>query len=400
MRDTIDREEWTGINNRSTRKRVPEGFVRDAVNLDPLNGKTMALRAGYERVAAATAARGALAIRSKVVFADGAELKAFDTRTNSLEVLAAIDAAGRLIGTVHNEELFFCTDTELLRYDGSRLRAWGVPKVQAQPVPTLSTGGIPAGNYQIAATFVDAAGDEGPTSIPLLVTLADYAAMTFTLPTPPAGGKVRLYVSPRESSSLFLQFEGTGTAVLSTLRDDTARNDLINLDGPVIADRMIARGGCIYMVSGSTIWNTMPFRPHLVDRAKGFTQYPAQVDVLTATEHGVFVCADRTYYIADGETDDAKQVIPLEYGGVAGSDVLLPDGRVAWMTQYGLAIGSDGGQVQMVSMDAFVPELALSGASGMLDHNGNQLVVSTMQAAAGGNPLAASDYYEAEIVPL
>ena len=74
------------------------------------------------------------------------------------------------------------------------------------------------------------------------------------------------------------------------------------------------------------------------------------------------------------------------------------DGRAAWMTPYGVALSNGQGAATLISQENFVPELATQGSSGIVEHNGNQQVVTTMTGARGANPLAAGDYYEAEII--
>lgn len=398
MVDPVVRSGWRGINNRAQAKRLPDGYVRDMVNLDPLVGGTLGMRGGFTKVASATAARGCLAVRNQIVYADGDQLMAFNTDTNAAVALATIDGAGRLAGTVLNDELFLCTETELLRYDGFTLRAWGVPTVTAQPLPVIGTGGMAAGNYQMACTLVDAHGDEGATVNPLVFALAQGSSLTVTPPTPPTGGYARVYVGPAEGGTLYLQYEGTDPYTVSVLRDDTARLDLLNLRGPAAGSLMAARGGVIYCADGGVLWMSLPMRPHLRDAVKGFFQYSSDVSVVAAVDGGVYVAADKTWFISDTETQEARQTVKLAVGAVAGTQTTLPDGRVAWMTQYGLAIGDKQGNVQLISEKAFAPELAGVGASGMLEHNGNQMVVTTLGAQRRDNPLAASDYYDAEIV--
>ena len=67
------------------------------------------------------------------------------------------------------------------------------------------------------------------------------------------------------------------------------------------------------------------------------------------------------------------------------------------MTRYGQAVLSGDG-IQLVNRETFAPVKADNGAAGVLDENGNQLVVTTMQGANKPNPLAASDFFIGEIV--
>lgn len=403
MSEFQTRQKWSGIDNRVNAKAMPPGSVRDMVNLDPLPGGVLGLRSGFTKRSDALSARGALAVKDCIVYADGTQLTAYSTTTNSQVVLGAVAGSGRLVGSVLNEELFFCTENETLRFDGNRLRPWGVPTVDYQPVPTVVAGGFAPGGYLVACSHVDAFGDEGSTGTPILMNMDAGTGLHVTLPTPLVGGRVRLWVGPRDGGTLYLQFEGEGEAVVTNVRDDTQRLDLINLRPPMVADHMESSRSVLLMAEGKTLWFTLPMRPHLVNVSKSFFQYPAPIDVLIGTTGdagpgGVYVCSDKTYWITGLETDDPQQVVMLPHGAVPGTAVELPSGKVAWMTRYGLAVGDESGKIQLVSEANFVPDPADHGASGMLEHNGNQLVVTTMQST-GNNPLAAGDYYDLEIVP-
>lgn len=390
---------WSGgIHNRANSKSVPDGFVRDLVNLDPLVGGELGLRSGFDQRVAATNARGALAVGQRILFADGSSLICYDTQTSTATVLAQIAGGGRLAGAVLNEELFFCTANETLRFDGSTLRAWGVPTVVNQPVPTVTGGSLLAGTYQAAMTLVNAQGEEGATVNPIQISVPDGAGLVFILDGIPSGYTARLYVSPASAETLYLQYEGSGDYAVTIIRDDAASLETLNMRAPIGGDQMASLGSILLIADGSTLWHTMAMSPHLVDMSKNFFQYPAPISVVLQVDGGVFVCADKTYFLQAPESGNVVQSKKLEYGAVPGTGSILPNGRAAWMTQYGLAVGALDGSVTLLSQNNFVPEMAQYGASGVLDHNGNQMVVTTMSGQKGPNPLAASDYYEAEIV--
>ena len=390
---------WAGgINNRANFREMPQGFVRDLVNFDPLEGGVLGLRTGFEQRYAATNARGALSVGTKVIFADGTALMCFDTSTNSAHELAQIAGTGRFVGTVLNEELFLCTANEVLRFDGSTLRAWGVPTVTIQPLPVIVGGGLPAGTYQAAITLVNAQGEEGGTTNPIQITVPDASALVFLAPALPDGHALRLYVSSSSGENLYLQYEGADDYIVNVLRDDTARLDTLNLREPVGGDQVAAVNSVLLIADSKTLWCTRPMSPHLLDASKCFFQFAAPISLIIGVGGGAFICADKTYFIQSPESDQVALLNVFEYGGIYGTGSVLPDGRATWMTQYGLAVGALDGTATLLSQANFIPELATEGASALLEHNGNQMVVTTMRGQRGANPLAASDYYEAEIV--
>ncbi|MBD1554770.1 hypothetical protein [Pseudomonas typographi] len=400
MADLIPRNNWSlGINNRAPWRSLPEGSARDIVNLDPMPGGGIALRRGYQQVYAGSAVRGALAVGNYVLIADGTSLCCYDTTTDSSTVLKTIAGAGRFNGAVLNDELFFCTENETLRFKDGVLRTWGVQTASSHPVPTIVAGGLAAGEYQCAITFVDAYGDEGGTVSPLLITVTDDTGLQFTLPTPPEGGFCRLYVGPRQASTLYLQFEGSGTALITSIDDSTARLETLNCRTPVVADFIEAHNAVLLMADGAVLWHTDPMHPHLRSPMRGFLQFGASIDGVMSSDGGVFVAADQTFFIAGLETDQAQQLKVFPHGAVRGTFTRTADNHAAWMTRYGIAKSDGQGGAALLSADRFVPEIAASGQSGLLESNGNQLVVTTMTPSQSGNPLAAADYYDVEIVP-
>ena len=388
-----------GANNIASKDRVPEGFVRNAVNVDFLPGGAMALRAGYEQVYAGTAVRGVLALGKFLLIADGTNLVELNTESGVSRTLRTIAGAGPFVGDVLNEVLYFCTANECLQYDGSTVRPWGVPDVFYQPNVTASgSGGLIAGYYQVAVTYTDAWGLEGGTDRPAIIQAAANSALVVTIPTLPSGCTANIYVSFAEGETLYLQdvASAPGPVTIGLIRDDTARCTTILKRAPTPGAHVVAHNSILAVGVNNTVEMTMPMRPHLVDRISGFVQYGAPVGAMVSAG-GLFVSADKCYALTNVETNGISQEVVLEFPAVPGTAVKLPDGRGAWMTRYGQAMLSGDG-VQLVNRETFAPVKADNGAAGVLDENGNQLVVTTMQGANKPNPLAASDFFIGEIV--
>jgi hypothetical protein len=400
MADSQNRSDWSGgINNRSDWRSVPAKFVRDAVNVDPNEGPGVSLRTGYEAVYRGGNIRGVLAVNSYLLIADGSTLLAFDTRNSTATALATIAGAGRFNGAVLNDELFFCTENETFRFKEGHLRPWGVTTLSYQPVPSVVAGGLRAGEYQCAATFVDAYGDEGGTTAALVITVPEGSGLQFDLPTPPAGGAVRLYVGNVQGATLYLQFEGTGTVLITQVDDSSARLETMHMRAPMPADYIEAHNSVLLLVEDRVMWLTRPMRPHLRQPMTGFYQYPKTIEGVLSADNGVFVSAGVTYHLTNVETNEPVQNRVFDFPAIPGSFTRTPDDLAAWMTRYGLAKSDGKGRAVLMSEANFLPQLAVKGRSGILETNGNQLVVTTLTPGPGGNPLAASDYYEVEIVP-
>lgn len=400
MEQVIRREGWAkGIDNKSNTRDMPEGSVRDSVNFDPLTSGTLALRSDAVQKVAGTNIRGALAAGHHILLADGDTLKVFDTKTGATTALATIDSSGLFAGAELNGELFFCTTTQCLRYSPEKgLRRWGVPTVTTQPMPTVTDGGLAAGTYQLAMTWFDTAtGEEGGTTLALSIMINDGQGLSVTLPAM-TGYTPRLYVSHANGSTLYLQAAGDGTYLISSVDVGTARLQTMHYTHPTPFTYAAQHNSTIAFAHDRVMWLTDPMHPHLVSPSRSFFQFADDVGMVLSVNTGLYVSADKTWYISDVSSDSpaAREVFP--FPAVPGSGAMTPDGRAGWMTPYGVCIGGEGGQVRLLSDDRFAPQLADKGSSGIVQWNGNQLFVTTMPGDRVNNGFVAQDYFEGEVI--
>ena len=393
-----------GIDNLTPPDRVPQGFVRAAVNVDTTPGGQLHLRTGYASLYAGTAVRGVLALGHKLLVADDTDLVEVDTRTTASRVLRSIAGSGQFIGDTLNDRLYFQTANETLIYDGTDVREWGVPDVLAQPLPSVGTGGaLLAGQYKLAVTFSNAEGSEGGTDAPLILTLSAGASLTVNLPAPPSGGTVNLYVSTSNGQTLYLQDTraAAGSVTLTALRDDTRILTTAYLRRPPLGSVVRTHDAQLAIAAGNVVWTTAPFHPHLVDMRRGYFQYATEVNALLS-DGDLFVSADKCYAINSVVADDPGQRTLLEFPAIRGTEVSLPDGRKAWMTRYGQAITAKDtrgtSRLELVNREHYAPADADRGAAVVNDHNGHQTIITTTRMPHGPNPLAARDVFTGEVL--
>ena len=137
--------------------------------------------------------------------------------------------------------------------------------------------------------------------------------------------------------------------------------------------------------------------PHLHDPIAGFFQYASPVNLLVATDGGVFIGTDDATFFLSGLENEPAQILALNIGAIAGTGVALPDGRAAWFTRYGQAIGAADGSVALINSGKFSPDLAADGAAGLVEHNGNQMLVTTMRGPIRTSGLGVGFHHSLEI---
>jgi hypothetical protein len=385
-----------GINNLSPANRLPEGFVRDLMNLDPVGGN-FEMRTGYEKVVAGTACRAVMSLGERVLFVDGTDLFELDLSTNATRVLRTVAGAGPVASCTHAGELFISTANETLRYDGQTLREWGVPDVSGQPLVSISAR--KPGRRLYAMTYTNQYGEEGGTVSAANVPEGVYE---FTIPPLAAGLKANLYVSSLNGRTLYLQgaYETAGPVVVNRPVDDTRSLATMHMYKPLPGAHLASWRGALLIAYGGVLQVTHPLSPHLVSRDTAFFQYPRDIEMLLAGERAVYLSADKVYQLTDPDTAEPKQSTVTDYPAVAGTGTILPDGRAVWLTRYGMSVESPDPREGIVqpNRQTFAPEEAGRGASGVVDNNGNEMVVTTLRDSGGANTLVAQDYFEAEVI--
>lgn len=389
----VRKDNWAkGANNLAKPERLPEGFVRELVNLDPTDGGQLELRGDYERVHQATDMRLAVALPGRVVYVDGDDIGCYSRDTDSAETLGSLAPAGEVAGVAFNGQVYLSSIYESLRTDGRVVKPWAVPA----PAFTLDVidGSLPAGIYKVAVTAFGADGEESGSE-PLMVRLSGEQAVRVNAVD---ARPLHVYVSPANGATLFSQGPLiVGAMAITRVDDQGARLTTTGMVPMPACSLLAAHHGVLLGASGNCVVFTSPMHPHLMDPVSGFFQYPEAPAVIASTEGGVYVVADQTYFITGLDTDSPSQIAVLALGAVRGSAVELPDKRVAWFTRYGQAIGNSAGEVSLPNRQTYAPDLAACGAAGVLEHNGKPLVITTMRGAAKPNNLATGDFADLEI---
>lgn len=365
-------ENWAGgANNIAKPDRLPGGHVRQLVNLDASADGALSLRAGFEQVFEGDNVRGAGLAGDKILIVDDNGLTAFDARTGASAPVGGTIGPGPLACVTHNQQLYMTTPAQTWRYDGDALKQWGIaePAVSFDVIPGPLTGQV-----KVAVT---ALGDDGEESgcEPYLFSLNN-EAITVTSNDPRT---LLFYASPPNHQALYRQARGAGPVTLTQVRDETERLTTAGLVPYPACALLCSHHGMIVGASDRFVVCSEPFMPHLYDPVQRFFVYDSPVTMLAATEGGVFVGTDHaTYFVSALESAPAQRRV-LDYGAVQGTGFNLPDGRAAWFTHYGQAIGNLDGTVALINDDRLAPEIATQGSAGIVEHNGNRMLVTTMR---------------------
>lgn len=392
--DKTRADSWAaGANNIAKPERLPEETVALAVNVDPTAGGKFDLRVGFEQVLAGATMRALFEAGDLLVLVDGAQLLAYDPAADTPIELDTIAASGPVAATYLNDALYLNTLNESLRFDGQAITPWAVPAPRFEV--QLVAGQMPAGLYKVAVTAVDGGVESGV--LPLLVRLNGAQDLRVLCNDP---RDCRVYCSVADGQTLYLQGRPLAGAMrLAYVADDTQRLETAELERLPFCDRLSTHNSLIIGSRGRYLYHTEPMWPHLHNPVSGFLQFASEIVMHASVGTGLFVATTgKTYFITGIGTEEVQQVEVLNIGAAPGSAVQLPDRRVAWFTQYGQAIGSADGVVSLPNRPNYAPDIGSVGAAGVLEHNGNQMVVTNMRGELQGNRLRARDFASLEVI--
>lgn len=381
------RDQFTGSNNIAKPERLPEGAVVDAVNMDFTVGGKAELRTGFDLVRSGSGIRAIYgAGDSLVLIAENRVIKIDEGQDQEIATISH----GPVAATWHNSELFLNTEIDSLRISATS-KPWAIhdPSFSLDIV----SGNLPAGVYKIAVTAVEQDFESG--CLPMVVTLDGSQDIRINVSD---ARTCRLYSSVANGQTLYHQGTAHTTNLLGLPVDDTARLETEHLYPLPFCSILCSHNSLILGARGNYLFHTRPMLSHLHNPEQDFFQFSAPITIIADAGEGFYVCADRTYYISGAGSAEVAQRVVLEFGAIEGTNITLPDGSASWFCEYGQVIAGEGGEVQLINRASYSPETAKAGAAGFLEHNGNQMIVTTMRGESNGSRLASSDHWKLEVL--
>ena len=166
---------------------------------------------------------------------------------------------------------------------------------------------------------------------------------------------------------------------------------------PMPAGQHIAYHGSRLLVAvGSALLYSEPFTPHLRDEARGFELFPAPITGLAAVEAGVFVMADKTYFLAGGLPAQTVRAV-LEYGAPEQQPGYRKDGGAHWMGERGLVSCTRAGEIANLQEARVALRAQGTAATLVREADGMQTLVAAL-GEAGNTGAGVGSYAQARIV--
>ncbi|AOG21919.1 hypothetical protein [Acidovorax sp. RAC01] len=155
-------------------------------------------------------------------------------------------------------------------------------------------------------------------------------------------------------------------------------------------------GGRLLVAVGAVLVYSEPFTPHLRDAARGYEMFPAPITCIAAVEGGVFVMADKTYFIAGGFPAQTVRAV-LSYGAPEQQAGYRSDGSAHWMSSKGVVSCTPGGELQNLQEKNVALDAQGSAATLWREADGTEVIVAALSAPSS-TAAGVGSYAQARIV--
>jgi hypothetical protein len=162
---------------------------------------------------------------------------------------------------------------------------------------------------------------------------------------------VNVFVSPVNGDALFLAERlpiGTTSTTLYVPPEQGGRCMTLHM-APMPAGHIVRQHqGKLLVARGAAVFTSQPYAYGIYDPAEDFMQFPAEVTLLEPVGAGLFIVADKTYFLPNGSGAAIAEVLP--YGAPRGAAVQRGEGGgIYWMGDRGLVQATDDGQAKNVN---------------------------------------------------
>lgn len=380
-RDLVQLGPWPrGANNVAREDSVPATSFRKGVNVDVLPGGKVRRRQGRTKVA-----DGADSLWSNGSYAlcrKGSKLMRFAPASGLTELFDGLSPVSRMTYCSVNDRIYVSDGRRALCVtpaDGV-VRPWGVPTPAGQPSLTATTnGGLDAGDYQVAITYVSDLGEESGSPMAASISVLQGGGIGFSsIPAPvdASVSKIRIYRTHTDDEEFFLAGEMPTNATSGTLYKSTlgARLETL-LMSPLPAGQLAAfAAGRVWVAAGSVLYRSQPQRYGLCALRSDYYTYAADIDLVApatdadsgAAVPGVFVAAgDRTFFLRGSDPDSFVNTVAYTSGAVPGTLAQVAGGQLGidgmpdvplplWVAKNGtICVGMPDGSVMGLTTGRF-----------------------------------------------
>ena len=381
--NTVDPEELSGYD----RSKFP---VLAAENVYLTNGRRLKSRPGYA-LSTAGNYHSLWSTPTITLVASEGELRSLDTDLNE----TVLDT-----GLVPNSQISYAEAADRVYYmnangergmiqDGAR-SPWGIPAPGAG-ILTSTTGAMPAGTYRVGVTQrLDTGVESGVLDLPS-ITISAGEGISVHLPSPDADAvEFSIYCSHAGGQNLFAAATVPYTTTTHTITNTTSFGQMIKtLDviEPPSGTQILYHYGRMYIVVGRYLYYSDALA-HSWFRDDQFFAFPDSISLAAPVDGGIYVSADKTYYLQGTDPKSMSQTDVSDAQAVAGTLEYLYPGdapdinkpHAVWISDRGFVLGAPGGSMTLLTEDQFTFAVSAEGSLNLVKRDGVATLIGLMES--------------------
>lgn len=374
---TLPKGPFLGINNRrpdfALHVKDTGDFVRDAVNVDLDNAGLFRRRKVSALINAQVSphslymvsATSGYVVRSGAIY--------------SIALPSYSETLFKLLSNndpVHwlewNGDIYYSNGVDSGRIRGSTWYPIALPTL-AEPSVSSQTGGtLEQGWYQIAYSYYNSAtGEEGGVSPSCNYQLTSGGTIRVVLPNSTSGATHAIIYCSTLNGSIPLYKASValgGVGYYDITSPGSGREANQRYEAPLPGGKLFMFNGCLCSYNGKNVYEGVPFRPGYYLPSEGRIPFTADVSNCVPAQNGIYIVADKAYWIPGTRITTAQDVIQdvLPYGAVAHTEFEVPNKtQYGWFSDSGFVIAGTNGEVQAIMSDNIKIDTATLPSSGV-----------------------------------
>ena len=375
----IKLERFKGMDNRHKSNALPDGFLRNLVNIDVDDEGKLSLRQGSTLLYS-----GDVHSLYKRYFVEGGDLKILNSDSSATTLDAGVGDA-KMAYAVIGSKIYFSNGIVTGILENESVSRWGVTRPVIQPHATLVTSGdLFEGTYHYAITWIDYNGEESGAIKSESIEVASGGGIQLTqFIKPPVNiEKIAVYVSQSNSEQLYLYGEYSRTLANITIEKHISDIVLKTQFGnkPLPTDVLTAHDGYIYMADGNLLRRTSDVNYGLV-MPNAYWPFDTEIQIIASIPNALYIITKTNTYIIStigGELFPKKDPVK-PYGGTKGTlSYDKTTQAAAWYSDRGYVVADTEG-VHELAYDNVASSKFERGATDIVEIDGAKKIVGSLQ---------------------
>lgn len=403
-----------GLDRVNHEDKINSASLDEATNVDIDRFGNISRREGYSRLVSTTAGHSLWSTTQAAFYVDNGTLYRRTPQGETYTVASGLGSAPLSYELVGDWIYYTNGDVSNRIHNITYVHrsGWTCPTNPPPGGVAQTTGTLQEGTYHIAVAGVNDLGEESGCAARTL-TLDGVGGIALTGIDTSGWTTMRVYVSPPNGTSdeLYLQYEVPVATSFTVTHANAAGRACQTLNMTDMPSGSIVRyyRGRLYVVEGQVLWISGALHYGLTALDESFLYYPEAITTVAPTESGLFISADRLYFIAGSAPQEFQQTTLDLDPIIPGTAIQVPAevfrGQrlkqttpvVYWVDAKGPKLGLADGSVLSLKANEALTSSYSSGASLIAQRDGKSQVLTSLANKQYDAGFAATDYAVAEV---